>query len=184
MNRYWRGRQGLTLVELVAGLTIFLILLAALGPLLSTACQVWRTGRSQAELQQTARLAMERLSHSIRYAQTVAAADHGGSLILRDGDGSSLIFSVSPDTQALCMSMGGGAPQPLAGDGLSKRAGRVVVTANPGRQPRFTVQTVVLQAATGQALHTVKRVEIMLTVQDRETGLAYTLQSAVVAQNS
>ncbi len=184
MNRYWIGRQGLTLVELVAGLTIFLLLLAAVGPLLSTSVQVWRTGRSQADLQQTARLAVERLSHSIRYAKTVAVADNGGSLVLTDGNDSSLIFSVSPDTKALCMAMGGSAPQPLAGDGLNKRAGRVVVIANPGGQPRFTVQTVALQAATGQALSPVNRVEFMLTVQDRETGLQYTLQSAVVAQNS
>ena len=184
MNRYWTGRQGLTLVELVAGLTIFLLLLAAVGPLLSTSVQVWRTGRSQAELQQTARLAVERISHSIRYAQAVAAADNGGSLVLTDDNGSRLIFSVSPDTKALCMAMGGGAPLPLAGDGLNKRAGRVIVIANPGGQPRFTVQTVARQAVTGQALSPVKRVEFMLTVRDRETGLQYTLQSAVVAQNS
>ncbi|QDR80326.1 PilW family protein [Sporomusa termitida] len=184
MKRYWTGRQGLTLAELVAGLTIFLILLAAIGPLLSTASQAWRTGRSQAELQQTARLALERLSHSIRYAQTVTVADNGGSLVLKDGDGSSLIFSVSPDTRALCMTMGDGTPQPLAGDGLSKRAGRVVVIANPGQQPRFTVEAVTLRANNGQALYMVKRVAIMITVQDRETGLQYTLRSAVMAQNS
>jgi prepilin-type N-terminal cleavage/methylation domain-containing protein len=184
MKRYWTGQQGLTLVELVAGLTIFLILLSAIVPLLSTSIQAWRTGRSQAEIQQTARLAMERLGHSVRYAKTVTVADHGGSLQVVDGDGSSLKFSVNPDTQTLCLASGNGTPQPFAGDGYNKAPGQVVVIANPGNQQRFTVQDVTMLDKNGQALCAIKQVRIVITVRDKMTGFQYTLQSLVVAQNS
>lgn len=184
MKRYWASQQGLTLIELMSGLSIFILLLSAIVPVLTISVKAWQQGRSQAELQQTARLAVERVTHSVRYATSVSVADSGGSLVLKDGDGSSVKYSVSPETRALCITIGSGTPQPLAGDGYSKTEGRIIVVSNPNNQQRFSVREIAIQDKNGVTRGQVTQVKLIITIRDKQTGLEYTLQATIVAQNS
>lgn len=184
MRRCWADQQGLTLVEVLVGLSIFIILMSVIIPMLSTSIKAWQIGRSQVEIQQTARLAVERVTHSVRYAKSVTVADSGGSLILTDGDGSNVKYSVSPDTKALCITIGNGTPQPLAGDGYEKTEGQVTIVPNSNNQPRFSVQDVHIQDKDGIIISEVKQVKMVITVRDKKTSLEYTLQASIVALNS
>lgn len=184
MKRYWVGHQGSTLVELIVSLTIFLLVLSAIVPLLSISIQACQTGRSRADIQQTSRLAIERLSNTIRYATSVTVQDNGNSLLVRDGNGSSNKFSVNADTRALCQTIGSGTALPFAGDGFGKTAGRVIIIPNPDNQDRFTAQDVPIQDKNGQLLYSIKQVKIVITVRDQVAGIEYTLKTTVVALNS
>ncbi|MGL5512395.1 MAG: hypothetical protein ACRDBM_04025 [Sporomusa sp.] len=185
MKRCWTGhQQGSTLLELVISLPILLLLLSAIIPLLSVSIQAWQTGRSRADIQQTSRLAIERLSNSIRYAHNITVQDNGGSLLIKAGDGRNHKFSVSPVTHALCQTIGNGKPLPFAGDGFGTTAGRVIIIANPDNQARFTMQEVPVKDKNGQLVYRIKQVKIVITVRDRSTGIEYTLKTAVVSLNS
>ncbi|MDF2568495.1 MAG: hypothetical protein K0R55_99 [Sporomusa sp.] len=184
MKCYWADQQGLTLVELMAGLSVFIILMSAIFPLLSTSIKAWQIGRSRVDIQQTARLAVERVAHSVRYAKNVTVGDSGGSLILIDGDSSSVKYSVSPETKALCITLGNGTPQPLAGDGYNKIEGQVIIIPNPNGQQRFSVQDVYIQDKNGNTISIVKQVKMIITVRDKKTSIEYTLPASIVALNS
>jgi|GEM_PF-2483174 len=177
-------QQGSTLLELIIGLTILSLLLSAIIPLLSVSIQAWQTGRSRADIQQTSRLAIERLSNSIRYAHSITVQNNGGSLLIKAGDGTSQKFSVNPVTKALCQTIGSGRPLPFAGDGFGTTAGRVIIISNPDNQDRFTVKEVPVKDRNGQLLYRIKQVKIVITVRDRSTGIEYTLKTAVVPLNS
>lgn len=184
MRRYLVQQQGLTLVEIVTGLSIIMLLMSAIFPVLTTSLASYQIGRSRAELQQTARLAVERIAHSVRYAQAVSVADSGGSLIVRDGDGSNIKYSVSSDTKALCIAINGSSPLPYAGNGYSKQEGQFIVVVNPDNQPRFSVQDITIKDINGQLLSQIRQVKIIITLRDKRTGFEYTLQASVTALNT
>ncbi|MCP6658151.1 hypothetical protein NL521_29905, partial [Klebsiella pneumoniae] len=69
--------------------------------MLPTAVKAWQLGRSQAEIQQTARLVIERITQHVRYASKVSLADAGDTLVIKDGNGWDIKFTISPKTKAL-----------------------------------------------------------------------------------
>ncbi|SMD06549.1 PilW family protein [Sporomusa malonica] len=184
MRRCLVNQQGITLVEIVTGLSIIMIMMSAIVPMLATSLKAYQVGRARADIQQTARLAVERIAHSVRYAKNVSVVNNGGSLILKDGDGSNVTYNVSSDTKALCIAINGGSPQPFAGDGFSKAEGQIIIVPNPNNQPLFNVQDVFIRDGNGQTLCEVKQVKIIITVQDKNTGYKYTLQTSVIASNT
>jgi len=177
------GQRGMLLVEVIAGMTIIVILVSGIALMMPTAVKAWQLGRSQAEVQQTARLAVERITQHVRYAKNVSLADADETLVIKDGNDWNIKFTVSPKTKALCISVNGSAEDPLTGNGIDGAEGTVIVVDNPDNKKRFAVQEVAMLDKDGKLLY-IKLVTVMLTVRDKQTGIAYTMQTATLAFNT
>ncbi|WP_094604676.1 PilW family protein [Sporomusa silvacetica] len=176
-------QRGMLLVEVITGMTIIVILVSGIALMMPTAVKAWQLGRSQAEIQQTARLAIERITQHVRYASNVSLADADDTLVIKDGNDWDIKFTVSPKTKALCISVNGSAEDPLTGNGIGGAEGTIIVVENPDNKKRFDVQEVAMLDKDGKLLY-IKLVTVMLTVRDKQTGTAYTMQAAALAFNT
>lgn len=183
MQRYVFEQKGMLLVEVITGMTIIVTLIAGIALMMPTAVKAWHLGRSQAEIQQTARLAIEQITQHVRYARNVSLTDAGETLVIKDGDGWNIAFSISPTTKALCISVNGAAGDPLAGNGTGNAEGTIIIVENPGNRKRFEVQDVPILAKDGELLY-IKLVTVMITLRDKQTGSIYTMQTAIIASNT
>ena len=66
-----KGRAGLTLIELMAVVTIFTLIFGAMFGVLTMGRKSWQIGRIQVEVQQQARIAMEAMLRELRGASSV-----------------------------------------------------------------------------------------------------------------
>ena len=183
MQRYMFEQRGILLVEVIVGMSIIVILLSGIALMIPPAVKAWQLGRSQAEIQQTARLAIERMSQHVRYASSVSLSDAGEILVIKDGDGWNIKFSISPITKALCISVNGAAADPLAGNGTGGLEGTIIVGENPDNKKQFDVQDIPMRDKDGNLIY-VKLVTSMITIKDKQTGAAYTMQAAIIASNT
>ncbi len=183
MRRYVSEQKGMLLVEVIAGMTIIVLLMSGIALMLPTAVKAWQLGRSQAEIQQTARLVIERITQHVRYASKVSLADAGDTLVIKDGNGWDIKFTISPKTKALCISVNGAAEDPLTGNGIGGAEGTIIVVENPDNKKQFAVQEVAMRDIDGKLLY-IKLVTVMLTVKDKQTGIDYTMEAATLAFNT
>jgi hypothetical protein len=73
INRYLKNNKGVALVELIATMTIFSIVLMVLFSLLFLGLNIWRNAQDSIDIRQNARYAIEVLLWDIRAADRVAA---------------------------------------------------------------------------------------------------------------
>lgn len=65
------NKDGFTLIELIIGLALTTLLLAALFTLLSTSLKVWSLGSSKTEVQHTARYCIDVLTRDLQFATQI-----------------------------------------------------------------------------------------------------------------
>lgn len=69
------NQQGFTLAELIIGMSLTVLLLTGVGTMLSVNVQSWLTGSSRAEVQQTARYAMNMMVRDLQLSEKLPDAD-------------------------------------------------------------------------------------------------------------
>lgn len=72
MKNHLKSSQGFTLLELVIGITLTMILLPGMLNLFSTSITIWNIEKNRTPLQQTARIALDRVMAELRYAQDIS----------------------------------------------------------------------------------------------------------------
>ncbi|NPV26197.1 MAG: prepilin-type N-terminal cleavage/methylation domain-containing protein [Firmicutes bacterium] len=90
-------QYGYTLLEVLATLSIIVILSTGIAGLFSSVARTWWTGASQAEAQYAARLAVERLSSEIRAATKLVLVE-SNRLVLINPDGNKIEFILTNHT--------------------------------------------------------------------------------------
>lgn len=80
----WRDERGFTLAELLIVLSMLALVLAAVVTIQQGALQAYVTGSNKTEVQQNARVALERMAREIRQTQTGLTAATATSLIFVD----------------------------------------------------------------------------------------------------
>jgi len=111
--------QGFTLVELLVGLVITVVLLSGVLGILGVSVRAWGAGRSQVEVQQTARYAIDLMSRELRYADSRGySLPDSRTIVFYDlRTGNQLKYNVSTTDFILYrenLTTGGG-PQPITG---------------------------------------------------------------------
>jgi prepilin-type N-terminal cleavage/methylation domain-containing protein len=76
---------GFTLVELLTAFAVLGLVLAAVSGIHQAAQQAYITGDRRAEVQQNARVALERIAHEVREATTVTAGGASSITLVRPG---------------------------------------------------------------------------------------------------
>jgi len=71
MRRYLVSERGFTLLELMIGMTCTIILLSGMLSLLSTSLTIWTVEKSRTSMQQTARIAVDKVMRELRYAKAL-----------------------------------------------------------------------------------------------------------------
>ena len=69
------NQQGFTLAELIIGMSLTVLLLTGVGTMLSVNVQSWLTGSSRAEVQQTARYALNMMVRDLQLSEKLPDAD-------------------------------------------------------------------------------------------------------------
>lgn len=69
--KYFTTQHGLTLIELIIGISLMLMLLTGILNLFSGSLKVWMFGKNQTHVQQTARIAMDIMVREVRYAHQI-----------------------------------------------------------------------------------------------------------------
>lgn len=82
--RCWRDERGFTLTELLTVLAVLTLVLAAVVTIQQGALQAYVTGSNKTEVQQNARVALERMAREIRETQSGLTAATATSLTLVD----------------------------------------------------------------------------------------------------
>jgi prepilin-type N-terminal cleavage/methylation domain-containing protein len=72
-----RDEKGVTLIELLISVTILGMIMAATNAFYSSGARGWADGNTRAELQQSARVAMDELSNELIWASDVAITANG-----------------------------------------------------------------------------------------------------------
>jgi prepilin-type N-terminal cleavage/methylation domain-containing protein len=70
-QKYFTTQHGLTLIELIIGMSLMLTLLTGIIDLFSGSIKVWISGKNQTYIQQTARIAMDTIVREVRYAHQI-----------------------------------------------------------------------------------------------------------------
>jgi len=71
MRKNISTQQGFTLVELMIGIALTLLILTSVLKILASHLTIWTLEKNQTHLQQTARIAVDKIMEDIRYAQEV-----------------------------------------------------------------------------------------------------------------
>jgi len=87
-QKYFTTQHGLTLIELIIGMSLMLILLTGIMDLLSGSIKVWISGKNQTHIQQTARIAMDTIVREIRYAHQITFKN-ASSIVVKKENGQS-----------------------------------------------------------------------------------------------
>lgn len=82
--KYFTTQHGLTLIELIIGMSLMLILLTGILNLFSGSIKVWMFGKNQTHIQQTARIAMDIIVHEVRYAHQITFASTSSLVVTKD----------------------------------------------------------------------------------------------------
>ena len=69
MRKYLVAEDGVTLLELMIGMTITVILLSGMLSLLGASVTIWTMEKSRTSMQQTARMAVDKVVREIRYGK-------------------------------------------------------------------------------------------------------------------
>jgi len=72
MRKYFTAEHGFTLIELMIGMTLTTILLSGLLSFLSTHLTIWKVEKHRTSMQQTARIAVDKVMRELRYAQDIS----------------------------------------------------------------------------------------------------------------
>ena len=97
--RCWRDERGFTLTELLTVLAVLTLVLAAVVTIQQGALQAYVTGSNKTEVQQNARVALERMAREIRQTQTGLTAATATSLTLVDPNtGLAVIYALNGNT--------------------------------------------------------------------------------------
>jgi len=71
MRKFLRIQRGLTLIEVLIGITLMLMLFSCMINLFSSSLHVWKMDKNHTNIQQNARIGMETMLREIRYACTI-----------------------------------------------------------------------------------------------------------------
>ena len=93
MKKYLISKQGFTLLELLIGITLSIILLSGMLRFFSTSINLWNIEKNRTSMQQTARLAVDRIMKDIRYAQGIQL-NHPSSLKITKMNGETNTFQL------------------------------------------------------------------------------------------
>ncbi|VBB06874.1 Hypothetical protein LUCI_2111 [Lucifera butyrica] len=167
MKRVVQTQSGIMLVELLVGLLIGTLLLSAAVSILSTSVTVWQTGISRADLQETARIAVDTIIRDLRYATSVTLNSATGTITIIRPDGDTVIYGVNSKTQTLCQTINNGSSLPFAGNGVNNQPGNIRIVPNSGDTAMFTSPAD-------------KQLRVLVTVQDGSTGITVALESSIV----
>lgn len=72
MRKYLRSERGFTLIELIIYMTVTVILLSGMLSLFSAALTIWTVEKSRTSMQQTARIAVDKVMRELRYAKELS----------------------------------------------------------------------------------------------------------------
>lgn len=161
MKKHIASPQGLTLVELLISLALAASLLTAMFGLLSSSLKTGMFDRSQIELQQTARIALDMMVRELRFSRTVSLPDSTSlAFTVPRSDGSYDTIHYFQDSDGILRRNHGGGNQPVTG------GNGVKVAIN------------LSWADTSQRI-----ICLALTATDEVTGRSYTLQTKVLGLN-
>lgn len=177
MRKQVSNQKGISLTEIIVGMSLVSILMAAALTMLGSSVKVFQSGKSMTEVQQAARLAVDAIVREVRYASNVRLDND--RLFLNEAPEAidkQVIFGYNSATKTLVVKRGSGPPLPFAGDGVNDQEGTIIITENPGGAALFAVQP--------SDSNTKQVVKITVTVKDKISGITATAQSSVVAMNS
>jgi prepilin-type N-terminal cleavage/methylation domain-containing protein len=83
-QKYFTTQHGLTLIELIIGMSLMLILLTGIIDLFSGSIKVWISGRNQTYIQQTARIAMDTIVREVRYAHQITLKNTSSLIVTKE----------------------------------------------------------------------------------------------------
>jgi type II secretory pathway pseudopilin PulG len=82
-KKYFTTQHGLTLIELIIGITLMLLVLHCTVDLFSGSIKVWIYCKNQSHIQQTARIAMDTIVREIRYARQITFKNTSSLIITK-----------------------------------------------------------------------------------------------------
>lgn len=77
------NRNGITLVELLAGMAIMTLLMSVTLTTLATSITIWQTGKTRSEIEHAARYALDVIVREIRYANRLELKSKSALMIVR-----------------------------------------------------------------------------------------------------
>jgi prepilin-type N-terminal cleavage/methylation domain-containing protein len=83
-QRYFTTQHGLTLIELIIGMSLMLMLLTGILNLFSDSIKIWISSKNQTHIQQTARIAMDTIAREIRYAHEITFKNASSLVVLKE----------------------------------------------------------------------------------------------------
>ena len=109
----WRNERGFTLAELLVGFAVLALALAAVTTIHRGVLQAYVTGSNKTEVQQNARVALERIARELRQTPGALTSATATSLTLLDQDpfGAAVTYGLAGDAPnaSLTRTTGGGA---------------------------------------------------------------------------
>lgn len=99
-RRDYRNQRGVTLMEMMVSILASLIVVMALGRVMTLNHQAWDSHRDKSDVQNNAALILERMSRTVRTASTIEVTG-GDSFVVRDGAGNTVhAYALSGDGSA------------------------------------------------------------------------------------
>jgi Tfp pilus assembly protein PilW len=110
----WRDQRGASVAELLTACAAVAAVLAALVIFQQRTLQAYVVGAHKTEVQQNARVALERMARDIRTSRTGLTAATATSVTLVDADGATVAYTLNAGTKTVTRAVGGNA-QTLVG---------------------------------------------------------------------
>lgn len=177
-----KKQSGLTLVELVIGLSIMAVVLSGTVLLLNSALAAWQSGRARVEVEQTLRVGIDAIVRETRYAVSANVTQAGdGTLVLtlKNINEDTIDFKLNTNSKALTKRItnenGNDAGfQPITGNSTETDVRNIIIinnpdAENPAEQAMFTLQN--------------KLVSVTITAMDTKTGVQATMHTKIFCVN-
>ncbi len=83
-QEHFTTQHGLTLIELVIGMSLILMLLTSILSLFSGSIKIWISSKNQTQIQQTARIALDTIVREVRFAHQITFKNMSSLVILKE----------------------------------------------------------------------------------------------------
>ena len=170
MKKYFATERGVTLIELMIGMTLTIILLAGMLSMLGTSLTIWKTEKSRTSMQQTARIAVDKVVRDMRYAKELSL-NHTHSLSVTKLSGEINTFQLGGGLHESTLYMITDKTRVIPSGGISTNP----ITENVVTSLQFTPYP---------DMSNIQAIVITLEVTDPSTGEQQTIHTAGYPWNS
>ena len=154
----WRDERGFTLTELLTVLAVLALVLAAVVTIQQGALQAYVTGSNKTEVQQNARVALERMAREIRESTAPLTTATANSITFTHPDDGAITYTIDSLTNNLTR------------NGVPVTGGVRNLIVSPAPLPLFVYRDA--NDATGASAANTRRVDITIQTGSEDTIVA------------